>query len=71
MNLVKAMAANVRRVRRAAGISQAELAYRAGISSRYLSSIERGVVSATVTVLGKIARALKVDPCELIRTPPR
>ena len=61
------MAGNVRRVRKAAGLSQAELAHRAGISSRYLSSIERGVVSATVTVLGKIARALKVDPCELIR----
>jgi transcriptional regulator with XRE-family HTH domain len=67
MDLVKAMAGNVRRVRKAAGLSQAELAHRAGISSRYLSSIERGVVSATVTVLGKIARALKVDPCELIR----
>jgi transcriptional regulator with XRE-family HTH domain len=71
MDLVKAMAANVRRLRRAAGISQAELAHRAGISSRYLSSIERGVVSATVTVLGKIARALRTDPCELIRPPPR
>jgi transcriptional regulator with XRE-family HTH domain len=61
------MAGNVQRLRKAAGLSQAELAHRAGISSRYLSSIERGVVSATVTVLGKIARALKVDPCELIR----
>jgi transcriptional regulator with XRE-family HTH domain len=71
MDLVKAMAGNVQRMRKAAGLSQAELAHRAGISSRYLSSIERGVVSATVTVLGKIARALRVDPCELIRAPPR
>jgi transcriptional regulator with XRE-family HTH domain len=70
MDLKRAMAANVRRLRRAAGHSQAELAWKAGISSRYLSSIERGVVSATVTVLGKIARALKVDPCEIIRSPP-
>jgi transcriptional regulator with XRE-family HTH domain len=44
-----------------------DLAVRAGLSARYVSSIERGVVSASVTVLGRVARALDVDPCELIR----
>jgi hypothetical protein len=34
---------------------------------RYVGAIERGKVSASVTVLGQIADALGVDPCELLR----
>jgi hypothetical protein len=30
--------------------------------SRYLGSIERGAVSASVTVLGRLAQALRIDP---------
>jgi transcriptional regulator with XRE-family HTH domain len=71
MDLKKAMAANVVRLRKAGGLTQEELAERAGLSARYVSSIERAVVSSSVTVLGRLAAALKVDPCELIRTPRR
>jgi transcriptional regulator with XRE-family HTH domain len=66
MDLKRAMAINVRRERYAKKWSQEELADRAGLSSRYLGSIERGRVSASVTVLGRLAQALRVDPCELI-----
>ena len=65
------MAINVRRERRARNLSQEELAHRAGLSARYLGSIERGRVSASVTVLGRIARAFRIDPCELIRAQQR
>jgi transcriptional regulator with XRE-family HTH domain len=68
MDLKRVMAANVRRIRDARKLTQEGLAERAGLSARYVSSIERGVVSASVTVLGQLARALQVDPCELIRT---
>jgi transcriptional regulator with XRE-family HTH domain len=71
MDLKKAMAANVVRLRKAAKLTQEELAERADLSARYVSSIERAVVSASVTVLGQLATALKVDPCELIRAPRR
>jgi transcriptional regulator with XRE-family HTH domain len=71
MDLKKAMAINVRRERHEKKLSQEELAYRAGISARYLGSIERARVSASVTVLGRLARALRVDACALIRTPHR
>jgi transcriptional regulator with XRE-family HTH domain len=71
MDLKKAMAVNVVRLRKAGGLTQEELAEQAGLSARYVSSIERAVVSASVTVLGQLAGALKVDPCELIRTPRR
>jgi|HubBroStandDraft_6_1064221.scaffolds.fasta_scaffold478870_2 transcriptional regulator with XRE-family HTH domain len=71
MDLKRAMAANVRRLRLARDLSQEELADRAGLSARYVSSVERGVVAASVTVLGQLAKALEVDPCELIRVPDR
>ena len=71
MDLKKAMAINLQRERHARDLTQEELADRAGLSARYLGSIERGAVSASVTVLGLLAQALRVDPCELIRAPQR
>jgi ribosome-binding protein aMBF1 (putative translation factor) len=71
MDLKEAMATNVRRARHAKGVTQEELADRAGLSAHYLDSIERAAVSASVTVLGQIARALRVDACELISALPR
>lgn len=71
MNLQDALATNVRRLRHARKLTQEELADRAGISSRYVGSIERGAVSASLTVLGRLAAALGVDAHELIRVPPR
>lgn len=71
MDLKKTMATNVRRTRHAKEMTQEELADRAGLSARYLGSIERAAVSASVTVLGRLAQALDVDACELIRIPHR
>jgi transcriptional regulator with XRE-family HTH domain len=65
------MATNVRRERQERRLTQEELADRAGLSARYLGSIERAAVSASVTVLGQLAQALRIDPCELIRPPQR
>ena len=65
------MATNVRRERHAQDLMQEELANRAGLSARYLGSIERGAVSASVTVLGRLAQALRIDSCDLIRAPHR
>jgi transcriptional regulator with XRE-family HTH domain len=67
MDLKRAMASNVRRERYDRGMTQEDLAHRAGLSARYLGSIERGTVSASVTVLGRLAQALRIDPCDLIR----
>lgn len=68
MDLKDAMATNLRRLRQGRGMSQEELAELAGLSVRYLGSIERAKVSASVTVLGMVARALDVDPAELLAT---
>jgi transcriptional regulator with XRE-family HTH domain len=69
MSLTEVMAANVRRARHVGKMTQEELAERAGVSARYLGSIERAEVSATVTVLERLAEALGVEPCALIRLP--
>lgn len=71
MDLKEAMAINVRRARHARKLTQEELADRAGLSVRYLGSVERAAVSASVTVLGRLAQALRVDACDLIRVSPR
>ena len=71
MDLKRAMATNLRRVRRNKDLTQEELAYRDGLSARYLGSIERAKVSASVTVLGRLANALRIDACDLICPPSR
>lgn len=71
MDLKEVMAVNLRRLRYDKKLTQEELADRSGLSMRYVGSIERGAVSASVSVLGKIAQALGVDPCDLIRLPRR
>lgn len=67
MDLKEVMATNMRRLRYDKKLTQEELAERSGLSMRYIGSIERGAVSASVSVLGKVAEALDVDPCDLIR----
>jgi len=69
MDLKEVMAINMRRLRHDQNLTQEELAGQADLSMRYLGSIERARVSASVTVLGKLARALNVEPCELIKLP--
>ncbi len=58
---------NLRRKRHDQHMTQEELAERAGLSARYVGAIERGDVSASVTVLGQIAEALGVEPGDLLR----
>ncbi|EFI53371.1 MULTISPECIES: helix-turn-helix domain-containing protein [Afipia] len=67
MDLKEVMAVNLRRLRHAKGMTQEELAERAGLSARYVGGIERADVSASVTVLGRIAEALDVEATELVR----
>jgi transcriptional regulator with XRE-family HTH domain len=43
------------------------VAARAPAGARYVGAIERGEVSASVTVLGQIAEALGVEPGDLLR----
>ena len=67
MDLKEVMAINLRRLRHAKKMTQEELAESAGLSARYVGAIERADVSASVTVLGRIADALNVEEADLVR----
>ena len=69
MDLKEVMAINLRRLRHAKGMTQEELAERAGLSARYIGAIERADVSASVTVLGQVAEALEIEAADLVRRP--
>ncbi|WP_336967908.1 helix-turn-helix transcriptional regulator [Brevundimonas aurantiaca] len=60
------MAGNLRSLRRAAGLSQEELAFRSGMKRGCLSDLERGTRNPTVRCLGRLANALKVPPGRLL-----
>ena len=67
VDLRETMATNVQRLRRERGWTQEELADRVGLSARYVGQVERAQASASVTVLGRLADALGVEPAELVR----
>lgn len=68
MEIRRQVGLNVRRLREGRGLSQEELAFEAELHRTYISGVERGVRNPTVTVLAKIAKALKVTPDQLLRT---
>ena len=51
---------NVRRLRVAAGLSQAELAERMGVDRAYVSGLELGQRNPTIVTLWHVAKALGV-----------
>ncbi len=65
-DLKDTVAINVRRLRHAKGWTQEDFADRVGLSVRYVGQVERGQASVSVTVLGRLARALGVEPEGLV-----
>ncbi len=61
MGLREIVARNLRRLRRSRGLSQEELADRAGINRNYVGMLEREENSATVDMLEKLADVLNVS----------
>ena len=63
------LADNLRTLRTTAGLSQEELADRAGLHRTYISSIERAQRNVTVENLFALAKALNITPAALVRLP--
>ena len=66
MSLREVVARNLRRIRHARGLSQEELADRAGVNRNYVGMLEREEHAATVDMLEKLAEILEVDPAEFL-----
>jgi transcriptional regulator with XRE-family HTH domain len=56
----------VRRLRSQADYSQESFAAAAGIHRTYMGLVERGLVSATIVTIEKLADALGMTPSELL-----
>ena len=64
----KAFGKRVRLLRKTRGITQVQLAKKAGIHSTFLSRIERGITSASLESIIAIAKALQTHPGKLFPT---
>jgi transcriptional regulator with XRE-family HTH domain len=60
------LGANLRRIRRAAGLSQVALSDRCGLHFTEISRLERGVRDPQLTTIVKLARGLEIAPAELL-----
>lgn len=60
---------NIRRARKRAGLSQAQLAAAIGCQQPLVSRIETGVVSCTLEVLYAVSRATQTSPAVLLPAP--
>jgi transcriptional regulator with XRE-family HTH domain len=63
---VARFAANLRRLRTTAGISQEALADRCGLHRTEISLLERAGREPRLTTIVRLARALDVEPVELL-----
>lgn len=70
MDIREVLATNLKRHRLAAGLSQEELAHRAGIDRTYVSSLERCVYAASIEVLDQLATALGIEAANLLQRGP-
>jgi transcriptional regulator with XRE-family HTH domain len=67
LSLEKSFGLRLRAKRDMLGISQEELADRSGIHRTYVSQLERGLKSPSLSTLYALALALSIDVIDLVR----
>ena len=58
----------IARLRKGIGLSQEELGFRAEVHRTYISQLERGLKSPTLSMILKLSRALKASASKLVAT---
>ena len=71
MRLEQVFGVNVRRLRKARGMTQEALAHEVELGVSYLGQLERGQRNPTLEVVARFADVLGVTPVELISRPSR
>ena len=71
MGIREVFAANLKRYRRAAGLSQEELAHRAGVDRTYISALERARYAASIEIVDRLAQELGAEAADLVRCEPK
>ncbi len=65
-SLLKALATEIKSLRTGLGVSQEEIAHRAGLNRTFVGKIEVAQTQPSFTVLIQLADALEVDAVELV-----
>lgn len=65
--LARAVSRNVKAARVHSGLSQKEMAEKSGLSTAYISRMERNPQNMTIGTLGILAEVLGVSPMSLMR----
>jgi transcriptional regulator with XRE-family HTH domain len=65
MNITKKFGKQVKKLRLEKGLSQEALAHHADLDRTYIPSIEKGERNVSITVIEKIAKALKIKIVDL------
>lgn len=66
MELHRRFGLNVKRARKAAGLSQEECADMSGLARSYMSDVERGARNPTLRIVEAISTALQIAPERLL-----
>jgi transcriptional regulator with XRE-family HTH domain len=64
---LRTIGANLRRERKLRGFSQDALAHMAGLHRTYVGSVERGERNVSAENIRRLARALGIEPADLLR----
>jgi transcriptional regulator with XRE-family HTH domain len=67
MHIREVFARNLRKARNAKGLSQEALAHEADVDRTYISALERGVYSATIDMVDKLATVLDIEASALLQ----
>ncbi len=68
---MRVFAKNLKLYRTARGLSQEALAHQAGLDRTYISALERGLYSASIVTIERLAKALGVEPAVLLQKIPK
>ena len=63
------IANNIKRLRKAEGISQVTLAKRVGLTHNFVNDIEKEKKSVSMETIGRLAKTFEVEPYQLLLTP--
>ena len=66
-SLATAFGTAVRHLRQKQGLSQEKLAAVAGLSRTYMSEVERGATTVSLTTISKLAEALDISMSQLLK----
>lgn len=68
MDFRQVFALNLRQQRHAKGLSQEQLAYKAGVNRTYISKLETASTWAGLEIIVKLAKVLGTEPAELLKS---